>query len=392
MITKLREEFQIKYADDFSTVKKLESLSSKIGISKNTLRRFLGKMSSESNPSLHTINAISKSLNYINFEDFKFKKENFPALILDDGTKLFYDFLKQNKLKEQKQSVFQNINILNAEKIINNPELLRQFYLEYRDSPDVIEFVLGWHPSYHRFACQDYQMILHDFAKHSKISHFEVFTKSIVIIGNYLSENHSNSETDFQNLEKSYRKMIKKFGNFYPFPIARFTVAKTLFLSSQSPEKLDDFIKEQIQLPHKLKLSDLQTIVHHVHFADALNLIGRYEEANQLLKFYNEENFDRIWNLYYPEKYKYLFRVTKMMSLLGLKKIDEAKTYFDDFKIDFKDKNLTFDIASYIQLQYCTLGCFLDKNNSDYYFENMRKMIEETQFSYWNQIFKRLKC
>lgn len=392
MITKLREEFKIKYANDLSSVKRLEDLASKIGISKNTLRRFLGKMSSESNPSLHTINAISISLNYINFEDFKFRKDNFPASILDDGTKLFYDFLKQHKLHEQKQSVFQNINIQHAEKLINNPELLRQFYLEYKDSPDVIEFVLGWHPTYHRFSSKDYQKILLDFAKHSHISHFEVFARSIVIIGDFLSEDHSSLEIDFQNLEKSYNKMIKEFGNFYPFPIARFAVAKALFISNQNPKKLNDFIKEQIQLPQKLKLTDLQTIVHHVHFADVLNLIGKYAEANKLLKFYNEENFDKIWNRYYPEKYKYLFRVTKMMSLLGSKKIDEAKTYFHDFKIDFMDKHLTFDIASYIQLQYCTLGCFLDENNSEYYFENMKTMIEETRFSYWNHIFNRLKC
>lgn len=387
----LKEEFEALYFRELSTVKGLENLSAEIPVSKNTLRRFLGRMKSDSNLSLHSVNTICRFLNYRDFEDFKKQKEKEPNSELDEGTRIFYDFLKRRKPKET-EMVFQNINLRNAEKIINNPKLLRSFFCEYKDSSDVLEYVFGWHPTYDRSAFTDYQEILLSLASHTKISHFGVFANAIVMIGKILSEQSSGLEKNFEDLEKSYKTMKKEFGNLYIFPVARFSVAKTLLLYSQNSENLNDFVNEQILLPKTENFDELQTIVFKVHFADALNIIGKYEEANELLKPYNETNFDQIWTIYFPEKYKYLFRVTKLMSLLGTKKTDEAKRIFKDFEIDFRDRNLTFDIASYIKLQYFTLGYFLDENNAEQYFENIQKMIEKTKFSHWNLIFERLKC
>ncbi|TDX86089.1 hypothetical protein [Epilithonimonas xixisoli] len=392
MITKLKKEFEDLYFREISTVKGLENLSGKIPIAKNTLRRFLGKMKSESNLSVHSLNTISKFLNYKNFEDFKNQQEKNPISILDLGTKQFYDFLKERKPKNELESVFQNINIQNAERIINNPDLLRLFFLEYRDSADVLEYVLGWHPTYHRSADSDYQDVLLNVASHTKISHFGVFANSFVILGKFFSEDNPDFEKHFKDLEKSYQKMKKEFGNQYIFPVARFSVAKLFVLHAQDSEDLRDFINEQIQLPINENLDELQTIVFKVHFADALNKIGKYEDSFALMNDYNEDDFDEIWTKYYHEKYKYLFIVTKIMTLLGLGKTKEAKQYFDDFKIDWKDRHLTFDIASYIKLQYFTLGYFLDKINSENYLKNLKNEIEITGFKRWNSIFERLKC
>lgn len=392
MITRLKQEFEDLYFREISTVKGLENLSKEINLGKNTIRRFLGKMKSENKPSLHTLNTICIFLNYKDFEDFKSRKENIPNSFLDDGTKQFYDFLKRRKPKEEKESVFQNINIQYAARIINDPELLHQFFLEYRNSQDVLEYVLGWHPTYHRSADSDYQNVLLSCASHTKISHFGVFANSFVILGKFFSEDDFGFEKNFKDLDRDYKKMKKEFGNQYIFPISRYSVAKLFALYSQNSEIPDSFVDEQIQLPTKENFDDLQTIVFKVHFADALNAIGKYKQAKELLESYDEENFDSIWKQYYYEKYKYLFTVTKIMSLLGLGKIKEAKQYFDGFIIDWKDRHLTFDIASYIKLQYFTLGYFLDEFNKENYLQNLQKEIEIVGFKRWNSIFERLKC
>ncbi|MCD9855078.1 hypothetical protein LUD75_10190 [Epilithonimonas sp. JDS] len=186
--------------------------------------------------------------------------------------------------------------------------------------------------------------------------------------------------------------MKKEFENHYIFAISRYSVAKLFILFSQNSDVLNDFIEEQMQLAIKENFDHLQTIVFKVHFADALNVIGKYKQAEELLDSYNEDNFDSIWIMYYPEKYKYLFSVTKIMSLLGLCKIREATHYFNDFKINWKDRHLTFDIASYIRIQYFTLGYFLDEVNKKSYLQNLQKEIEISAFKRWNQIFERLKC
>ncbi|MCG2792285.1 MAG: hypothetical protein L6262_01900 [Weeksellaceae bacterium] len=392
MITRLKQEFEDLYFREISTVKGIENLSSEIGVSKNTLRRFLGKMNSGSNLSSHSINAICKFLSYKDFGDFKNKQDITPDSFLDEGTKQFYDFLKHRKPKEEKESVFQNINIQYVERIINNPGLLQQFFLEYRNSADVLEYVLGWHPTYHRSADSDYQSVLLSCASHMKISHFGVFASSFVILGKFFSENNADFDTNFKDLEKSYEKMKKEFGNHYIFPVARYSVAKLFVLYSQNSEDFNDFIDKQTQLPKKENFNALQSIVFKVHFADALNTIGKYQQAEELLEFYNDENFESIWNQYYYEKYRYFFTATKIMSLLGMKKIKEAKRYFNEFKIDWKDRHFTFDIASYIKLQYFTLGYFLDEINKENYLQNLQREIEITGFKRWKSIFERLKC
>ncbi len=388
----LKEEFEALYFRELSTVKGLEHLSAQIPISKNTLRRFLGKMKSDSNLSLDSLNTICMFLNYKDFEDFKKRKQKEPDSELDEGTRAFYDFLKLRKPKQESESVFQNINIISAEKIISNPKLLHSFFCEYKDSSDVLEYVLGWHPTYDRFAFSDYQKILLALASYTKILHFAVFANSIVITGKFLSENNAGINRNFEDLEKSFKKMKKEFGNRYIFPVARFAAAKLFVLFSQNSVNLNSFITEQFQLPESENFDELQAIVFKVHFADALNIIGKYNEAEELLKPYDEKNFDVFWSRCYPEKYKYLFSVVRMMALLGNGKKDEAGDYFKNSNFNFKDRHLTFDIASYIKLQYFTLGHFLDENNSFRYFENMQNSIEKTGFSYWNQIFERLKC
>ena len=390
MIEELKKELEESYFVELATTKGLEKISQQICISKNTLRRFLGKMKTENVISLSSINLICKFLNYNSFEEYKQRKLNFKSVELDEGIKTFYDFVK-NKNINMEESVFQNINILNSSIIINNPEKLSQFFKKYKNQPDVLEYVLSWHPTYHRAAFSDYQNILISYATQTRISHLSVFANSVVILGKFFSENFSDVEQNFKNAEKAYGKMIKQYGNLYIFSIARFSVAKLFLLYSHNEDNLQDFIFEQMSLSERRKFDKLQTIVFKVHFADALNVVGRYEEAEELLKPYTEENFEKFWTMYYPEKYKYLFLVCQAMTLLGLKKKDLAYQKFSTLKIDSQSKNLDFDIELYIKLQYFIMGYILDEKNAVQYFEKLREVIEKTKFTHWNQIIENLK-
>lgn len=70
MNEKLRERFIKTYVAQIQTTDDIETLAKKIGISKNSLRRFLGKIESNGQMRLSTLNLIAKSIGYNDFEDF----------------------------------------------------------------------------------------------------------------------------------------------------------------------------------------------------------------------------------------------------------------------------------------------------------------------------------
>lgn len=70
MIEKLKIEFEKIYFSAVSTSKGLDNLAQNIGISKNSLRRFLGRVKSDGQLSTSTLNLISERLGYKNFQDF----------------------------------------------------------------------------------------------------------------------------------------------------------------------------------------------------------------------------------------------------------------------------------------------------------------------------------
>ena len=69
-IDRLREDFKKVYHSKIQTTKDIRELAQKINISNSTLRRFLGKIKSESKSSSETLNFISNSLGYSSFDDY----------------------------------------------------------------------------------------------------------------------------------------------------------------------------------------------------------------------------------------------------------------------------------------------------------------------------------
>ena len=125
MIEKLREEFENKYYVEITTTKGIEEMASKIGVSKNTLRRFLGKIKSNTQLSEVSLNLISNYLGYNNYKDFiEFDSKNDSLDIFT--LELFYDSIK-NKGVVFNEKRFQDVNRQFAEKIILNERNLNQF-------------------------------------------------------------------------------------------------------------------------------------------------------------------------------------------------------------------------------------------------------------------------
>lgn len=85
MIEKLKEEFTEIYFTNISSTKGLEMLSQNIGISKNSMRRFLGKLNDGTKLRTSTLNLIAEKLGYRNYQDFC---ENYNNISLTQITQL----------------------------------------------------------------------------------------------------------------------------------------------------------------------------------------------------------------------------------------------------------------------------------------------------------------
>ena len=91
-INRLREDFKKVYHSKIQTTKDIKELAQKIKISNSTLRRFLGKIKSESKSSSETLNFISNSLGYSGFDDYCRPKNS--SLLELDALEIFYDSVK----------------------------------------------------------------------------------------------------------------------------------------------------------------------------------------------------------------------------------------------------------------------------------------------------------
>ncbi len=390
MIEELKREFEQNYFKELSSVKGLEKLAEEIKISKNTLRRFLGKMKNENTLSSSSLNLISNSLNYASFNEFENSKNHKLNSQFDDGTLLFYQFLKDRKINE-KEVVFWNINLINSKKILQSDEILMGFVQKFKNYPKILEYVLGWHPDYGRISQKKYQEILILAASKTKESHFRVFAYSFAVQGIFLSTRDiSLMEKYVKNAEVFYYKMLKVKDEFYIFPILRFSIAQ-IFLEFSRPSKgFEDLADEIISLPKKQGFDELHTIVFNLHLADAFNILGKYDKAFSLLANYSDQDFNEIWTKYHTEKYFYFFKITKIMSMLGQGNIGDATSSFAAFNYNRNDTNITFDIQPYLDLQYFTLGYFLDKKNKDIYREKVNFLMNQIGFTKWEEILNRL--
>ena len=172
MIEKLKEEFTEIYFTNISSTKGLEMLSQNIGISKNSMRRFLGKLNDGTKLRTSTLNLIAEKLGYRNYQDFCENYNNISLTIDFKTLETFYNSVKGKGVVLGEER-FQNVNYGFSEKIILDSNNLKEFIKRFSNNHEALEYVLAWHPTYSRINNEDYQEAILKVAKITNNSHLK---------------------------------------------------------------------------------------------------------------------------------------------------------------------------------------------------------------------------
>jgi tetratricopeptide (TPR) repeat protein len=174
-------------------------------------------------------------------------------------------------------------------------------------------------------------------------------------------------ELDFDLIKKAEKevvKMRKEYNFFWAFPEVRFAIAKTLYLFFTKNSELENYIIEKVNI-NKTKAELHNQIVFDFYYADALNLIGKYQEANILqTKHKNIEN-NALTNYYHAQTQLPLFKVSRAITCIKTGNYAEAKNIFEELKkLNFS--KLSFDIKDYVEIQYYILAHLLNPKDFDF--------------------------
>jgi hypothetical protein len=363
MELKLKKEFENQCEFKIGNYKNQIEVAKDIGISINTLRRFLGKEKSKTQLTTNSLNLISNYIGYNDFNSFKNKDQNNSSI--DFITlKTFYDTVK-NKGIIMNETRFQNVNYQFAKQIITDENNLKHFFLHFNDNKEALEYVLGWHPTYSKITQNDYQKLLFKFENKLKLSHIKVFVNSFVFFGKFISNNLTESDFDLiKKAEKEVIKMRKEYDFFWAFPEVRFAIAKTLFLFHTKNTHLEDYVNEVIEI-NKTKAELHNQIIFDLYYADALNLIGKYHEADNLQTKYKKTDEIVQQNYYHYQTQQPFFMVSRALTCIKTENYFEAKNIIEELrKLNFS--KLSFDNKEYIEIQFYIISHLLNQKNTKF--------------------------
>lgn len=363
MVKKLKEEFENQYAINLGNTEDQKELSKEIGISYNTLRRFLEKIESKTQLTTNSLNLLSKYIGYNDYNAFKSKGIN--KTTIDFKTlQPFYDTVKGNGII-MNETRFQNANYQYAKLIFENETNLKHFFLHFHDNKEALEYVLGWHPCYGMLSQTEYQKLLFKFANKLKLSHIKVFVNSFVFFGKFIS--NSIVESDFELIKKAEKevvKMRKEYDFFWAFPEVRFAIAKTLYLFYTKNTQLEKYVNEVITI-NKINAELHNIVIFDLYYADALNLIGKYQEADILQTKHKNIEKTALISYYHAQTQIPFFKVSRAITCIKTENYAEAKNLFDELKkLNFL--KLSFDIKNYIEIQYYILSHLLNPKNTKF--------------------------
>lgn len=392
MVEKLRQEFEEKYFTQVSTTKGIETMAKEMGLSKNSLRRFLGKLDENITFRTSTLNLISERLGYENYHDFSNPiKENSP--IDFETLQIYYNTVKDKGIIVEADR-FHKANYHFAKKIFSNIENLKKFIQLFSDNQEALEYVLAWHPDYSKIHDKNYQNILLLFSKISKQTHIKVFSHSFIFFGKFMSENLNNNEAEaiIGKIEK-YAKKMKEEGNSWGFPEARLVIAKCIYkyFKERKKEEKESIINQKIEkilitnYPKNLEFQE--KAIYHIYVSDSLNNLGFYEKAKEMIDFLNPKNI--IFLIKKSAQYEVqitLWKVNKIITLFHLHQKEEAKKLFKEITKEFSNpKIFTFDSKNYVELKYYFIAQKLFPDN-EFYKQKFCHLVEKTKFTFFKKI------
>ena len=382
-IDRLKEDFKKVYHSKIQTTKDIEELAPKINISNSTLRRFLGKIKSESKSSPKTLNIISNSLGYSSFDDYCSPKNS--SLLEQDFLKVFYDSVKDKGVLKS-ESGYNDVNYKYAEKILKTNENTKEFVKRFATNRVALEYTLAWHPHYGKITAPEYQEILTDLGKKTEISHIKVFAPSFVLFGKFVSENFDDKkeiEEQLKIIDKQLVQMRKEYKWFFVFPEFRAAAARVLYYFHYNDhQNLEKEIQTQFSNLRKMTIKG-DRVFFASYFADCLNLIGRYSEAKEFISEISKEDYEEFKKEYHYNRDKYLFCIVKGITLFHLGEKKESEKLFQEVSnVTFME--FPFDIRDYLALQYYLLGKLLYPKKTKFS-AGFNSKIKEMKFTYFNR-------
>ena len=382
-IDRLREDFKKVYHSKIQTTKDIKELAKKINISNSTLRRFLGKIKSESKSSPVTLNLISDSLGYSSFDDYCRPKNS--SLSELDALEIFYDSVKGKDILTSERR-YNDVNYQYAKKILETNENINEFIENFVDNKVALEYALAWHPHYGKITDPEYQKILINLGKKTDISHIKVFAPSFVLFGKFVSENFDDKkeiEKQLKHIDKQLVLMRKEYKWFFVFPEFRAAVARVLYyFHYDDHQNLEKEIQTQFSNLRKMTIKG-DRVFFASYFADCLNLIGRYSEAKEFVSEISKEDYEEFKEEYHYKRDKYLFCIVKGITLFHLGEKKESEKLFQEVSnVTFME--FPFDIRDYLALQYYLLGKLLYPKKTKFS-DGFNSKIKEMKFTYFNR-------
>lgn len=389
MVKRLRKEFEETYFSTVSTTKGLETLAKNIGISKNSMRRFLGKLKDNTQLRPSTLSLIAQRLGYENYGDYcesiGREKYTLDFELLD----IYYGIVK-GQGTSLNETRFQNANYYFAEKIISDPVNLKEFMKRFAENEEALEYVLAWHPSYENIAQRNYQDALLTFAKISTKGHIKVFAHSFVYFGKFMSENLSPAEAKKlqMQIEKAVVKMRQECDSFQAFPEARYTIVQCIHTNIMAQEGEDRrpnaALQRRITLQHLPEISFEDRFIYSTYVTNILNILKDYENADlcfgesvsdKRLKAFEEENP--------PYKaHVFLYKLNRAITLFHLGRKQESMDIFETLPSDINNmKTFSFDSKMYFELKYLFFARQLYPRRKDIQ-QRFDVLLDKTKFTY----------
>lgn len=360
MVQRLRREFEEIYFSTVSTTKGLESLAVNIGISKNSMRRFLGKIKDNTKLRDSTLSLIAQRLGYQDYRDFcnsiGREKYTLDFELLD----IYYGIVK-GQGTSLNETRFQLANYYFAEKIISDPQNLKEFVKRFAQNEEALEYVLAWHPSYENVAHKHYQDVLLNFSKISTKAHIKVFAVSFVYFGRFMSETIAVAESakTLAQIEKNVLKMRRESVNFEAFPEARFMISRCIhdFLLQGCPEhfRLSPALKRELALSDVRGLTFTERFIYSTYVTNILNILKDYESADLCFGELASDKKIVEFEIENPSyrAHTFLYRLERSITLFHLGKKDEAMEIFEKLPSDINNmKTFSFDSKMYFELKY----------------------------------------
>ena len=382
-IDKLKEDFKKVYHSKIQTTKDIEELAKKINIGNSTLRRFLGRMETESKFSSATLNLICKHMGYSSFDDYC-RPKNISLLELD-ALAVFYDSVKGKDILTSERR-YNDVNYEYAKKILETNENTKKFIEKFATNKVALEYTLAWHPHYGKITDPEYQEILINLGKVTDISHIKVFAPSFGLFGKFISENFDDKkeiEEQLKLIDKQLVLMRKEYKWFFVFPEFRAAAARVLYYFHYNDhQNLEKEIQTQFSNLRKMTIKG-DRVFFASYFADCLNLIGRYSEAKEFISEISKEDYEEFKKEYHCNRDKYLFCIVKGITLFHLGEKKESEKLFQEVSnVTFME--FPFDIRDYLALQYYLLGKLLYPKKTKFS-DGFNSKIKEMKYTYFNR-------